>query len=487
MKKASFGLFLAVVCLVQSYAAAAAGGQRFGYPLRKFLRANRSKKSVIVKHGITEESGEYSYDFPVYIGPQEGLKSADKITSLPGQPKGLNFDQYSGYVTVDPSAGRALFYYFAEAPQNAASTKPLVLWLNGGPGCSSIGGGAMTELGPFRVNPDGKTLWLNEYAWNSLANVLFLESPAGVGFSYSNTSSDYIVGDKRTAADSYTFLVNWLERFPEYKTRDFYITGESYAGHYVPQLAQFILHNNNISNKTLISLKGVAVGNAYIDFETQNKGTYDYAWTHALISDEIYDGIVSNCNYSSSADVTATCREHESPADSILNDLDPYNIYAPLCLSSSRNSTSISEFDPCSDNYVDNYLNTAQVQEAIHAKAVTWSDCNSYINSNWQDQPDSVLPVIQELMGSGIRVWIYSGDTDAVVPVTTTRYAMKKLGVSVKTEWYPWYYQNEVGGFVVEYENITFVSIRGAGHFVPSYQPGRALAFFNSFLQGKLP
>lgn len=93
----------------------------------------------------------------------------------------------------------------------------------------------------------------------AVANVLFLESPAGVGFSYSNTTSDYVVGDSRTAADSYTFLVNWLERFPEYKTRDFYLTGESYAGHYVPQLAQLILQNNQKTNQTFINLKGIAV------------------------------------------------------------------------------------------------------------------------------------------------------------------------------------------------------------------------------------
>ena len=92
-----------------------------------------------------------------------------------------------------------------------------------------------------------------------VANVLFLESPAGVGFSYSNTTSDYVTGDTKTAADSYTFLVNWLERFPEYKTRDFYITGESYAGHYVPQLAQLILKNNEVTNQTVINLKGIAV------------------------------------------------------------------------------------------------------------------------------------------------------------------------------------------------------------------------------------
>ena len=93
-----------------------------------------------------------------------------------------------------------------------------------------------------------------------MANILFLESPAGVGFSYSNRTSDYDKsGDKQTAEDNYTFLLNWLERFPEYKTRDFYITGESYAGHYVPQLSQKILHNNKITNQTVINLKGIAV------------------------------------------------------------------------------------------------------------------------------------------------------------------------------------------------------------------------------------
>ena len=106
---------------------------------------------------------------------------------------------------------------------------------------------------------------------DAVANVLFLESPAGVGFSYSNTTSDYDrSGDKSTAKDAYVFLINWLERFPEYKTRKFYITGESYAGHYVPQLAYTILVNNKFSQQS-INLKGIAVcsktttaNNAYV-------------------------------------------------------------------------------------------------------------------------------------------------------------------------------------------------------------------------------
>lgn len=92
-------------------------------------------------------------------------KMRDKILSLPGQPPNLNFSQFSGYVTVSSAAGRALFYWLTEAPK-PSDTKPLVLWLNGGPGCSSIAYGASEEVGPFRVNPDGKSLRLNPYAWN---------------------------------------------------------------------------------------------------------------------------------------------------------------------------------------------------------------------------------------------------------------------------------------------------------------------------------
>ncbi|XP_059635587.1 serine carboxypeptidase 1-like [Cornus florida] len=226
--------------------------------LNKLIKSRRSENPPLAQSWTEQAVGDEHYS-SVYIGPQDGLRAADKIDALPGQPGGVDFDQYAGYVTVDPKAGRELFYYFVESPQKSSS-KPLVLWLNGGPGCSSLGYGAMQELGPFRVKSDGKTLFRNDYAWNNVANVLFLESPAGVGFSYSNTSDDYDnAGDKSTADDSHTFLLNWLERFPQYKTRDFFITGESYAGHYVPQLAYTILSRNKNTNQTKINLKGIAV------------------------------------------------------------------------------------------------------------------------------------------------------------------------------------------------------------------------------------
>jgi serine carboxypeptidase-like clade 2 len=176
--------------------------------LREFLRSRRNSRS---DKGTFKVSGRGSRvasslqgTTSYYSGgaDQSALKAADKITSLPGQPDGVDFDQYSGYITVDEKNGRALFYYFVESPQDASS-KPLLLWLNGGkdrtrrdthacvawqhctltrymhpcsrftgPGCSSFGYGAMTELGPFRVNNDNKTLSRNQHAWNNGNNLV---------------------------------------------------------------------------------------------------------------------------------------------------------------------------------------------------------------------------------------------------------------------------------------------------------------------------
>lgn len=186
----------------------------------------------------------------------------DLVTGLPGQPD-VSFRHYAGYVPVDESNGRAMFYWFFEA-MDLPKEKPLVLWLNGGPGCSSVGYGATQEIGPFLVDTNGNGLNFNPYAWNKEANMLFLESPVGVGFSYSNTSSDYQkLGDDFTARDAYTFLCNWFEKFPEHKENTFYIAGESYAGKYVPELAEVVYDNNNNNKKNgssfHINLKGILV------------------------------------------------------------------------------------------------------------------------------------------------------------------------------------------------------------------------------------
>ncbi|CAJ1947734.1 unnamed protein product, partial [Sphenostylis stenocarpa] len=439
--------------------------------------------------------------FSLYSSPTEDQKR-DKIAKLPGQPENVVFDQYSGYVTVDNEAGRALFYWLVETPDS--SSKPLVLWLNGGPGCSSIAYGAAEEIGPFRINSDGKSLYSNPYAWNKLANILFLDSPAGVGSSYSNTTSDLHTGDKKTAEDSYAFLVNWLERFPQYKHRDFYIAGESYAGHYVPQLSQVIYRKNKGIENPDINFKGFMVGNAVIDDYHDYIGTFEYWWVNGLISDATYKLLRIVCEFDSAQHPPEKCEEAFELASLEMGDIDQYSIYTPVC---NRTAATLKSrlrgrllifnfktqawmsraYDPCTERYSDVYFNSPEVQKALHANVTgipySWTGCSDIVGETWGDSPLSVLPIYQEFLDAGLRIWVFSGDADAVVPVTATRYSIASLNLPTITNWYPWYDNGEVGGWSQVYKGLTLVTVRGAGHEVPLHRPRQAFTLFKSFLE----
>uniref|UniRef100_A0A0E0KEH1 Carboxypeptidase n=1 Tax=Oryza punctata TaxID=4537 RepID=A0A0E0KEH1_ORYPU len=423
---------------------------------------------------------------------QDDLREKDRVRAMPGQMEEAEFNQYAGYVTVDAKAGRALFYYFVEAPPDPLK-KPLVLWLNGGPGCSSFGAGAMLELGPFSVRSDNKTLYKKQHAWNTVANMLFVDVPAGVGYSYSNTTSDYYnIGDKRTTDDAYTFLINWMKKFPEYQDRDFFITGESYAGHYIPELANLIVSNNRAINSTNIKLKGVAIGNADLHDNVTLRASFDYYWRHAMISDRVYKAIQASCGFNET--YTKDCQNAMNLAIKEKGNVDDYNIYAPQCHDASNPSGSsdlVTFGDPCTNHYVSSYLNNPEVQRALHANTTglnyPWMDCSQLIFDSWKDSPETMLPSIKTLISSGTRIWLYSGDMDAVCSVTSTQYALDILGLPVETSWRPWRINNEVAGYVVGYRGLVFATVRGAGHMVPYYQPRRALALLSSFLEGKLP
>jgi carboxypeptidase C (cathepsin A) len=114
--------------------------------------------------------------------------------------------------------------------------------------------------GPWRVQKD-QTLKQSPTSWNRLANMLFIESPAGVGYSYDLSSSRPTTGDNQTSHDLYTFLADWTQNvFPEYRSRDLYISGESYGGHYVPQLSYEIIQQNKKAGNTKLNLQGMLVG-----------------------------------------------------------------------------------------------------------------------------------------------------------------------------------------------------------------------------------
>ncbi|KAK9100119.1 hypothetical protein Scep_023549 [Stephania cephalantha] len=425
-------------------------------------------------------------------------REVDRVNELPGQSFNVDFAHYSGYVTVSEGHGRSLFYWLIEATGNASS-KPLVLWLNGGPGCSSIGNGEAMEIGPFQVNSDGKTLHLSNYSWNQVANLLFIDTPVGTGYSYSNDSQDVLNnGDEKTAIDSLEFLLKWLERFPEYKGREFYITGESYAGHYIPQLAQAIVKYQAVTGDYSINLKGLMVGNGLADDYLNHLGSFQYMWTNGFISDATFNLLNTFCLFESYQHITPRCQKILDIATDELGNIDQYSVFTPSCINSAASSTKLlkrmkvgrigEQYDPCTEDYTTVYFNLPEVQKALHANPAVaqskWKACNDFVDKNWKDSATSVLPIYPYLIHLGLRIWMISGDTDSLAPVTSTRYTINALMLPIVTPWRAWYDHGQLGGWTQGYLGLNFVSVRGAGHDIPMYKPDLAFAVIKAFLSG---
>ncbi|KAL3840681.1 hypothetical protein ACJIZ3_025272 [Penstemon smallii] len=354
---------------------------------------------------------------------QSNQQQLDRVLKLPGQNFNVSFAHYAGYVNVNKESGRSLFYWFFEAEEDPSS-KPIILWLNGGPGCSSIAYGLAEEIGPFHIEKDGKTLYLNPYSWNKAANILFLDSPVGVGYSYSNTSSDLLSnGDKRTAAENLEFLLKWFKRFPEYKGRDFYISGESYAGHYVPQLSQAIVGHNQKNGEKLINLKGFMVGNALIDDFHDHLGLFQYMWAVGMISDQTFKQLNIVCDFQSFVHASERCEKALEIADEEVGDIDMYSIFTPPCSGNfsrlnrlwrrrkSRTGLLRRSYDPCTEKHSTVYFNLPEVQRALHVHTTNsplkWETCSDTVNENWNDSPRSVLNIFRELIHAGLRILIF--------------------------------------------------------------------------------
>ncbi|WCJ33275.1 serine carboxypeptidase-like 45 [Euphorbia peplus] len=412
-------------------------------------------------------------------------KEDDKITSLPGQPL-VNFSQYGGYITIDESQNRALFYYFVEAQTDPAS-KPLVLWLNGGPGCSSLGAGAFSEHGPFRPS-SGANLTINEYSWNREANMLYLESPAGVGFSYSANESFYdIVNDTITAQDNVVFLQKWFLQFPEYNNTPFFITGESYAGHYVPQLARLI-----VDSGLQFNLKGIAIGNPLVEFNSDINSQGEYYWSHGLISDPCYGLINSVCNMSQlwrESFIIGSLSDGCQLVNSELLTQIPYQIDEYDVTADEGNEN----IDVCVGEKTSTYLNMKEVQAALHAKLIgritRWRFCSPVMKYDLGNLLMPTIDVVGSLVTSGIPVLVYSGDQDSVIPFISSKTLVdglaNRLKLNTTSPYQAWLQDKQVGGWTQVYGDIlTYATIRGASHMAPFSSPARSLALFQAFLTG---
>jgi serine carboxypeptidase-like clade 2 len=431
---------------------------------------------------------------------------SDRVTSLPdyGPFKSPN---YAGY--VDIGGGRKSFYYFIESERNP-STDPLLLWLNGGPGCSSLIG-LFTEVGPYTLRHGGK-FYNNSYGYTTVANVLFLESPSGVGFSKDTQPATPSWDDNLTATINYQFLLKWLHLWPQYRNRSFYISGESYAGHYIPQLASAILHGSDAGLRSM--MRGIMVGNP-----CTGSATNDYEdWCFTVLDPTLEEWYKSHAfiSYDPTQNVPppgVTCDypTQNCSIDPILwAQFDPYNTLERYCalgagLKMARwmkqsgdhrfrqefKGGALPTYGACADYYLGIYMNRPDVQRAIHADVGTnWQECSDIINYPTPATLPGVKPVYYDLMqNTNWSILIYSGTADTVVNFIQTEKVVISMNRPVVTPYTPWYYQDmfnyswkQLGGFYVQYDRISWASVGGAGHMVPQYVPQSAIQLLNSFI-----
>lgn len=185
-------------------------------------------------------------------------------------------DYRSGLVNL--TNGDDMFYWLFDS-KSQPSSDPLVMWLTGGPGCASEIA-LFYENGPYTINDD-LSLNANAYTWNKVSNLLYIDQPIGTGFSKCSSIFHLDTTEEEIAANVNLFLEGFLVANPEYRGRDFFITGESYAGHYIPAIAYYL--TKNVTNLG-VNFKGIAIGNGWVDPYIQYPQYAEFAYENNLIS-----------------------------------------------------------------------------------------------------------------------------------------------------------------------------------------------------------
>mmetsp|Transcript_18071 Transcript_18071/g.59004 ORF Transcript_18071/g.59004 Transcript_18071/m.59004 type:complete len:441 (-) Transcript_18071:52-1374(-) len=422
--------------------------------------------------------------------------NSDVVEALPGLdiPVSQCWKSYTGYLDVEAGT-KALFHWYHEAVDDAAS-KPLVLWLNGGPGCSSLGG-MFTELGPYVLDAAG-AVTLNPYSWNTVANVLFIEQPAGVGFS--TGAMDYY-DDGMVARDNANFVARWRQRFPDFAGRTLYLTSESYGGHYLPTLALELVKRGTPN------FGGFAVGNPLTWMPYRDYGQWGTWAAHQLLPLPLWESYLENaCDVDCPpedphCEPNATCVELEDTFSTLVEAADPYALDFPTCLDGARaagrrerhallsavSSAPLKAYEPCASDYGAAYLNDPKVRAAIHVSSnATWGECSDAVSAayNFTDAARPMMPVYDEIYARAphLKVLVYSGDDDSICATMGSQKWIWSLGRAVLDEWAPRLLDGQLAGYTVKFEGLTFETIHGAGHMCPATQPARTFDVLRAFL-----
>jgi len=341
----------------------------------------------------------------------------------------------------------------------------------------------------------------NPNTWINVANMLYVESPAGVGFSYSNTSAGRITNDNITLNNNYAFLQGFLQEYPQYVGREMWITGESYGGVYVPSLSEQVLFGPDATLSKM--LKGFMVGNPVIRCG-DNKPTNVLA-KNTQVNIFYWHGLVSYTNFadwnSKGCDVNSlnpgclalyeTINEEIGIEyqQAVQPGLDPDDLYENFCTGNgSLDFSSNLPKDPgcvAVDTLATDYLNEKDVQEAIHARPTKWTACAEPPQLEYSQSFPSMLPFYENIFNGapGFNILVYSGDIDInTVPFPYTQQCMSELNRPLVKNWQPWFVNEATAGYVEVYDKYTYATVKGAGHETPQYQTFNALNLFSRFL-----
>ncbi|CAA3005559.1 serine carboxypeptidase-like 13 [Olea europaea subsp. europaea] len=428
------------------------------------------------------------------------------VEFLPGFEGHLPFKLETGYIGVGESEDVQLFYYFVESETNPEND-PLIIWLTGGPGCSSLSG-LSYEIGPFSfdtINYNGglPSLVLNSNSWTKAANIIFLDSPVLTGFSYARTPTVEECTDIEACGYAHEFLQKWLIEHPQFISNQFYVGGDSYSGLIVPVLTQIIADGIGAGIKPIINLKGYILGNPVTSHSDLN---YKIPYSHGMgfISSELYKSLKKHCKgeYFRIDPNNALCNQGVQAFNECVDGINDKHILEPKCdfdyinqqqLFGKRRSLDDifrkpnKGFSCRAEEFllVSNWANNPDVQEALHVRKGTieeWVRCNRHLTTFTITVVNSV-PYHKNLSIKGYRSLIYSGDHDLVVPFLATRAWIKSLNYSIVDEWRPWIVNDQVAGYTKSYSNqMTFATVKGGGHTAPTYRREECFAMFKRWI-----
>ena len=426
-------------------------------------------------------------------------------------------DSYSGYLKATET--KELHYVFLNS-MGDPTKDPVLIWFNGGPGCSSMLG-LLQELGPIIVEMDG-SVSTNPHPWNQNANVLYIEQPAGVGYSIAGATQDFETNDFISSNDTLNALLDFYTKFSEFANNDLFISGESYAGIYVPYLSWRVYQHNEkmkMYNMTQIPLKGHLVGNGATKWKYDVFPSFaDTLYGFNMIPTSLYEEYnAKGCIFffNSSHVGPDECNTLFEKMQNLTADLNWYDLYQDASMNplhavtpeENRTGTVLidgvektflkgmkkSEYtpwlkgmikeDPILGANFSTWMNQADVKTAWHTskQTETWNFCNQdTLHYHLTEEASYWIYPILRL--NNHRMVFYSGDTDGAVPTWGTKRWIRELNWDVKKEWRPWMTGDQVSGFVINYDGLDFVTVKGVGHMAPQYAREAVTNFVTSWM-----